>query len=480
MSKRSKAKEIRRKIRREKKSEERKENIQPQWMRRGEIIDISHWRERRIEKSSISSGDTLEKIAASLCERISIQDLVFVSPKYIDGKGIEKELCDILVLHKNCLLVFQVKHRSISPDATPEVIFGRASKTIHHSVSQFDAFVTNFLSKANIKANNLRDNKCNIMLSDFAQVHLISLVCFPGKANFPENSNFDIHNPYQEFKSFPTHIFEIDDFSKVTLEFDTTQDLSEYLSIRRKFYSKNCIGISKELDLIAAIKMNWEQFFSDFEKRSEFISLEDGIWDEYVKRFSKPIVKRAKLNKYSYIYDYLLSSSWRAIGYEVPLPDNFPVEINQSRSPIDRHMQLLLEFNSFKRIHRRDIVDGIFSTIKRARENERKINTPFAFRLIQEVGCNTSFLILAINSKVHSRKERLAFLHNLCMTASYKFRIKNVVGIATESEETTFRTEDYFGCCEIGFDYSRIDNFSNLSDSIWSGHPQPKMAYEFV
>ena len=444
------------------------------WEQKGELFSLKDWQKRKIENSGFSNGLELEEIVSKLCQRLTVIDLVFISPKYIDKKGIEKEICDLIILHKNTIFSFQIKHKTLSEKKEKDVIFERAKSTYKHSISQFDTLVSIFKDKNEIKLKNKRGNEINIQLNEFNNRELISLICFPGKDKFPEEKQFELINSFEEFREHPVHIFDIDDFDKITREFDTTCDFLYFLEIRKIFFMHNKLGDLKDLDLVASIKLHYEEIWGNIDSINNKIILGVHLWEEYSTKYITAIKRRLNLNIDSYLFDLIIEMSHRSIGYIQEFSNTL---ISTS---IDEHFKMALEFSQFKRLYRRGISEAIISCLFRSSKNNFEGKLPYAHRLCWYDQRDDAIIILSVVDSKFDRKKRKEFLLTLCRTAAYKFSLKTVVGIATESSETTNRSEDFIILSDQSFNEDLVgQSFKNIANMHWGGTLRPSTSYEF-
>ncbi|MDC1174185.1 hypothetical protein OAT67_02245 [Bacteriovoracaceae bacterium] len=469
MSQKRKNKELKRKNKKRKK-EISSRNKQKQDLKLFDESELALWRDNLNRSTSFSNGLELEEIIERLCLRVGFPDLIFKSPKYRDTKGREKEICDLLINLGNKLIVFQVKHKTLNANKDAEIIANRANSVISHAQGQFSTILSLLETSSLGVQQTLSEISVNLDEHEFDELILIAVVAYPGMIDFPENKRFEVMNGYSVYKDKSLHIFDLNDFDKVSLELDTFPDLLGYFSYRKKFYSDVGMKMSKELDFLAFYKMNTADIESYFKENSK-IHLESGIWDGYVSNRAKDIYQRNRDNNISYLYDRLVAKSKMSIGYN-PLGDNHE-ELSYGPGTKEAYLATLIDFSNFNRVERRSMGDAMKTCVFRAEENFVSKKRNEAFRLIQ-FGDNgrRAFIALAVKEGELTRRQRITFLSNLCQTAKLKFGFDNVIGIATESLNCSERSEDYVSVGgELVYSDDELERMKTMSEQIWSGQP---------
>lgn len=430
------------------------------WKNKYEDLTLKSWYDRKIENSNFSNGEELEVIVSKICKRICFSDLIFFSPKYIDNKGIQKEICDLLILHDETVLVFQIKHRKLSEDKEFNILTQRATKTYNHTISQFETIYKIIKTREQLSIKNLLGYEVIIDFDKIKRVEFIGLICFPGRDTFDKTKKFEFFNSFEFYKDFPTHVFDIDDFDKITKEFDTTEDLLDYLIMRTKFYGNINIGLVKELDLLAMIKIHnytWKQFLNIDYK----IIIEEGLWGVYVEKVKQITSESIKYR--NYYLDLILEIAYNSIDYT----DNSLTPFNRCiNDKIQSHISLLLKFSLFRRSERKIISQAIVKCIFKADENNKK-NSPYAFNLIRNEN-KIGFIVLSVVSNKRSRQECLNFLTNLCLTALHKFSLDLVLGLSTESFKSKERSEVYIGFEKDNLEKENSPEFLEAVKEYWN------------
>ncbi|WP_141732424.1 hypothetical protein [Oligoflexus tunisiensis] len=427
-----------------------------------DLESLKRWRERHFVSTSINDGDHLEEIVQKICERIGVPDLVFRTPKFMDGPN-QKEVADILVLLGTTLIAFQIKHKTLSPEKDEATILGRAGGLVDKAIGQFETIIRLLKNRLLPPLTNLRGNQIDIASTPNLNLVCISVVAFPGVENFPEEKKFELQNGFRLFRDYPVHIFDINDFDKVSIELDTLPDLLSYLDRRRDMLEGQMIGDLNELDFLAFYKTKLPEIEEEFAGPIDGIALEPGIWDYYVSHLAPAIIRRNELNLTSYIVDKILQGSHRSIGYEI----NHDPELLAVAPPgsVEAHFQLSTDLASLKRLARRAIGEAVRDCALRADVNLKTRRFPIAFRVIKHLDdSEIAVVILTVVDAEVSRQQRAALLRNACFAAYRRLELKAVIGIAIESASSLQRSEDFFVARDVVFDEASakaIDEFAN-------------------
>lgn len=264
----------------------------------------------------------------------------------------------------------------------------------------------------------------------------------------------------------------------MTIELDTIPDLLNYLNVRKAIIENHLIGDVHDLDLLALHKKDPYVLLDLINKgeKSKLV-IESGVWESYLKNFSEQILRRNDLNSESYFIDAILSGSHRSIGYEYQgPPEIFDQILGQDAAS---HFQIATRLAAITRIHRRGLGRALQTCILRAEAKHRSGQPPFAFRvLLSEDDKNSGSVILATEETKISRQERGRFLYNLCSAAGVSFGLTSVLGIATESASSQFRSEDIIVMEDFDFSPQGLEEYNQLAEKMF-GTKKHSTDYEF-
>lgn len=359
------------------------------------------------------------------------------------GKGSAKELCDVLVVFGNDVIIFSDKHVPFQSHKPLEIAWKRWYKrAVVESATQLHGAM-NWLKR---KPNHVfLDEKCTrpipvaIPPAECARYHLVAVTrgsfeaCarhFPGSLGslvIQTDLEGDAHleTPFtigivDRSKSF---IHVLDEFSleAVFREMDTITDLIEYLCKREALLSNPNLTIisAGEEQLLAAYLLNMigdEHDFLPKEYAEEGINLVSFDESHYEGLQANPAYRRKKIaDKPSYVWDELIEKFVRVGSPTLVLP-----ETQQSNHETE---QALREMASESRFIRRVLVESLRGLL----------NAAVASPNIQRVRVVTSpqrpervyiFLVVPKNKEESDdeyRQHRAAVLHAYCRCGKLKF-----------------------------------------------------------
>lgn len=301
--------------------------------------EIIEWQRKNYHSDNFKDGIELENISESISLRIGLPDIIIPNPIYKDNHDQDKEICDMILMYPETLVIYQVKHKKLNPEKDQSVIIGRADDTITKLRKQFSTFI-DLYENDNLPLMKTKVGiKYEIKKEKFPNVILIGVISFPGMENFPEDKKIEMLNSYGEHRGYKLHLFDVDHYDKISLELDTPADFIRYLENRVRFYTGMNIGFTNELDYLAFFKANYDEFM-EAQSDNVKLSIGEGIWDHYVKNSSKEIILRDKKNSLSYVFDLILTKVKDSIGFN-------PVEgkgHNVSLDPgtVEAYMAILL------------------------------------------------------------------------------------------------------------------------------------------
>lgn len=205
-----------------------------------------------------------EKFVAELCEKSFLPFWSFASPL---GKK-DKELCDILVVCGNDIIIISVKDIKVTDHADPEIQSQRWQRdAIEGSIKQLYG-AERFLEK--VTEIYVKDREFKIALPDGAsrRIHRIA-IAFGGENRFPlETGDFG--------KGF-VHVFDEESTFTVINELDTITDFVSYLKAKEDFLRDRLIVVPKEVDFLAL----YIQTELIFDGNPDSVLVDDGLWDSY-------------------------------------------------------------------------------------------------------------------------------------------------------------------------------------------------------
>lgn len=293
---------------------------------------------RNIIKSQPITGS--ERILAKLCEKSFLSLWSFPNVYTDDGiaHGQGKELCDLLVVFNEHVLIFSDKgevHFSSEKDlsiAWPRWVKKAFFKSAYQ-IYQAEKWIKNFSSRIYI------DNKCTqafpvqIPSTDNIKIHRIvvtrgisehakrafggnssgTLMLLPHLVGEDEHFKMPFHIGFPDESKRFVHFFDDESIDIVFKEFDTINDFTSYLTDKETFLTTKTDIVSGEEDLVGFYLSSIDEEsiteslnFRGFDNFSNFDSfiISEGIYDDFR---SKDIYRAIKeYTESSYFWDSLI------------------------------------------------------------------------------------------------------------------------------------------------------------------------------
>ena len=377
-------------------------------------------------------GKNAEKVLEKLAHHTFISDWCFLNPKLPNGK----ELCDLLIVFDDKLIIWQIKDLKINKD-------GKFSKSeVDKNLRQLlGAKRQLFDLKTPINFENSRRKTEVFDSTKIRETYLISGI-FGGEEDF--------YSPFEEIKGSKIHIFT-KKFSEIILnELDTISDFCKYLKDKEKLMSidsfRSVIVSGGEEELLAFYIL--QGGFEDYQDKPGGLFLDDGIWDHLMK--DKRYLAKKEADKISYGWDEIInrthegSIDYEIVAKELAIPTRFERRC-LSQAFMDGHIQAY-----------KDNIHPIF---------RRKYVTD-----------KTTYCFLFIDKDI-PRSVRINMLETMCGIARGQHpQNKKIIGIATENQ--------FFSNCSYDYIVYHKDNWTT-EDEIWMKETQektgiflnPKMGY---
>lgn len=228
-----------------------------------------------------------EKYVAELCEQSFLPFWSFANP--IGKKG--KELCDVLVVCGNIIIIISVKDIRVSENNDVLLQYDRwVKKAIYDSIDQIHG-AERYLSK--VDEVLLKNKKTNVKLPDKKNriIHRIA-IAFGSPPIFPL--------PTGEFDKGYVHVFDEIATSTILTELDTIVDFTNYLTAKRKFITNKTILIPNEVDFLAY----YIQTGLEGDIPSNALMVGEYLWKDYIN--SDEYSKWLNDIRGSYIWDNMI------------------------------------------------------------------------------------------------------------------------------------------------------------------------------
>ncbi|WP_207461263.1 hypothetical protein [Azospirillum sp. SYSU D00513] len=287
----------------------------------------------------IGGSTPSEQYLSKLCEK-SFLSLWSYSNPYTDrgiknGVGEGKELCDLLVVFGNNVIIFSDKSCSMKNTGSLSVDWNRwYRRSIHKSVDQIygaERWMIEFPDrifldkKASVpfpfdlrSINNIRFHRVAVALgaADRARSELgggsgslrltnISDSDMANDADFVKAFAFNGSNP----KGF-VHVFDDITLDILLSELNTISDFCSYLSEKEDFFASNFVAAAKEEDLLAIYLMSKNSLRQHYSRADNELKeahiIFDGLWNRFSS--SQKYTGKKSANLISYRWDSLIET----------------------------------------------------------------------------------------------------------------------------------------------------------------------------
>lgn len=360
-----------------------------------------------------------------------------------NGKGSAKELCDVLVVFGDDVIIFSDKHIHFQSDTPPDIAWRRWYKrAVVESAKQLHGAMNWLIRHPN---QVFLDEKCtrpipiNIPSVERARYHLVAVTrgsfeaCakwFPGslgsltiQTDLEGNDHFDTPFTIGVVERSKAFIHVLDEFSLEAIfrEMDTVADLTQYLSKREAFLTNpnRTIISAGEEQLLAAYLLNMVEGEHEFlpQEYSEK-NVDSVFFDEthYEGLRANPAYQRKKVvDEPSYVWDKLIEKF-----VQIGSPTIVHTELQQSNHETE---QALREMASETRFRRRILVESLRGLLTAAvtSPNKQRARIVTSHQQPERV-----FIFLVVpkrkgESDDEYRQHRASVLHAYCRCGKLKF-----------------------------------------------------------
>ncbi|MFA7253510.1 MAG: hypothetical protein WC107_03065 [Patescibacteria group bacterium] len=412
-----------------------------------------------MQLNSDQKGKIGEKFIHDMAYQSFLKYWCYPNPK--DEKGDKKEICDLLILFKDTLIIICVKNlefkgnydryfrKSIEKDI--KQVYGAERKLTNKEIETFIKHPDREIEKINKKSIN-KIIRLVVHLGDDIQFYPI----------------FDL-SKNQEF----VNIFDKDTFFTLVSELDTIPDFIDYLEKREQIFQKtDAIILPKEeydfdeetalqffdydsqkpspadkkhilisgseCDLLAYYLMNNRQFIEHLSsKELNSLSLQiDGKWKEFIK--NKQLLAKKNLDKVSYFIDEFVRK-----------------EILACQNP--KSVRMAQELLSFNRFERRIISKSFFEFYDRYKDSHGyKIGRRFG----EVNGVGIVFIFYSSDMKEEHVNQSLSLaMDSFCIYNGYKNN--KMILIATTNNLSQFK----YGLVENIVPFDRVTEKAIMEDA---------------
>ncbi len=333
-----------------------------------------------------------EKLVFDLCRRSFLSLWSYANPQRPDGR----ELCDVLLVFGERIIVFSVKEIVFNEQANPEVAAKRwVREAVDKSVAQLRGAQRELTRMTRVIRHDGSDG-VDLPPVEGRRVHLVA-VAAGGKRSVPFGSGGKDSGDY-------VHVIEEEALQEILGELDTTADFLQYLEAKEAF--PGTIVCEGEENLVAIYLHAGRKFPTDL----PMLVAQNGLWREVQ---SKPeFLARKEDDRASYWWDRMIETFIK--DYEVA-PEARP-------SPSD-HERVVRTMAAENRFARRMLSAACLDWLRRKQ--------PGARNLISESGVGYVFGTFPCDWK---REDRQAEISARCFVARSPsvMNSSTIIGLATE------------------------------------------------
>jgi len=286
-------------------------------------------------------GKNAENFVYSLAQKSFLTDWCYANPKWDDGK----ELCDLLVVFGDIAIIWQIKDLKKGED-------GKYNENeVEKNLRQLTGAKRKlFELNKSINLENPRRGKELFDPNLIKEIYLISALVGEGE---------DYFEFVKRAKDKTIHVLDKDAVEILLNELDTIKDFTDYLREKENFLSgdNKIMLMGGEKDLLAYYLMN-ERSFAEF-KKANFITIEEGCWDELQKR--PEYIAKKEEDKMSYFWDFLIDkahlskeNTYELVAREMARLNRFQRRCN-SKAFMEGHAKAHIQKN--KNFYKRNILE---------------------------------------------------------------------------------------------------------------------------
>lgn len=344
---------------------------------------------------------TSEKFVADLCAMSFLPFWSFPGP--IGKKG--KELCDLLVVCHNTIIIFSVKDITPSQHDDEVVVYDRwVKKAIIESISQIYGAERFINTVDSIQLKN-SDHIITLPVKEKRIIHRVA-IAFGSKDYYPL--------PMGDFENGYVNVFDEKATTTILKELDTVTDFTNYLLAKQRFSEKHTIMLPYETDFLAF----YLQTGLSLDVDEDVVLVGENLWEDYSK--SEKYAQWKTVIEVSYVWDMMIQRFY--MDYVKPGVSH------EKRRDMERAIRLI---NLEPRINRLEL--GLIL------ENASK--TKVKARMIKPFdGAEHTYVFMPLTADNWEHKE--AELGLRCIVARAQFpEAKKIIGIAigrTSEDNFTF------------------------------------------
>ena len=228
-----------------------------------------------------------ERYVAGLCEKSFLPFWSFANPL---GKK-EKELCDVLIVCSNTIIIISVKDISLSKHKDKSVIYDRwVNQAVHESVKQIYG-AERYIENVDVVILKGKKSKVKLPPKECRVIHRIAIAF---------GSDYDFPLPTGNFGKGYVSVFDEKTTFTLLDELDTITDFTDYLIAKEEFEKNKTILIPSETDFLAFYLNGGLKLDIPY---NAVVSGSD-LWESYIS--SKEYVEWREDIAVSYVWDFMI------------------------------------------------------------------------------------------------------------------------------------------------------------------------------
>lgn len=403
-----------------------------------------------------------EQKLATLGYRTFLRLWSYPNPYKMQSNG--QELCDMLVVFSNHIIIFSDKDCSYGNSGDPQVDWRRWYKVaIQKSAKQLKgakSWILNHPDRIALDAKCTRKFPFQITITKDTKIHLIAVAHGTSEKcreyfsdgdgglhinnqivgnmhTDPDCKPFYIGKVFADEEDF-IHIFDDVSYANILQELDTVQDFLNYLEARKEFLLTKTVFAESENNILGlhiqgVIRRNIHGL-QLLTQGCNMVTLKGPIWED-VKQ-SNPYIDWKREMAKSYFWDNLLQNTFFFIENGLPSYTNSPTIQDQGR--------LFERMAGEDRAHRYALTNAFLSFFSSVDPNFR------GTRIICEPdNPSTGYLLFLLPRKNHTedteyRDHRRKMLRDYCVITKLDYPwLQHIIGVAHESAGNKYSSEDF-------------------------------------
>lgn len=375
-----------------------------------------------------------------------------------------KELCDLLIVFDNHIIIFSDKDCKYGKSGNSLVDWRRWYKrAIQKSAEQLIGarnWILRHPDRIAIDAKCSKRLPLEIKSTPQTKFHLVAIAHGteePCKAYFSGGDGGllinnrivgDMHinekcEPFSIGQVFSNpedfiHVFDDSSYINVLTELDTIQDFIGYLNARQTLLTQKQVIAESENSILAqhlrGVMKGYNNFLQEIHKEYTGIYFKEGLLQE-LRQSKQYLDWRSKLNT-SYFWDELLQKTF------------FFIENGMSESTtsptIQEQSELFKQMAREDRFHRYCLSEGFLSFLLKAKPGDR--GTRILFNSCEQDNCYLLFLLPRADymSDAGYRSVRKKMLMDYCRIIKSEYpKISHIIGVAHETSDGDYSSEDF-------------------------------------